>query len=82
MGQIFKFKLGAKVKDSLTGFEGIVMARTEYYTGCNTYGILSPKLTKNEVPAEWVWIDEVLLTGNLKIAKKTPGGSFPVPPSM
>ena len=79
---MFKFKLGAKVKDTLTGFEGVVMARTEYYTGCNTYGIQSPKLIKGNAPAEWIWIDEVRLTGSFKIAKKTPGGSFPVPPSV
>lgn len=79
--KMFKFKLGEKVKDTITGYEGIVMARTEYWTGCNRYGVLSPKLTKDNKPAAWEWFDEPLLTGNFKGAKKRPGGAFPNPPS-
>lgn len=81
MKEGFKFELGDKLKDTLTGFEGTAMARTEYYTGCNQYGLLSPELTKDKKPAEWVWIDEVRLTGDFKTAKKAPGGSFPEAPS-
>ena len=35
----FKLFLGDKAKDLITGFEGIIIARTQYLTNCNTYGI-------------------------------------------
>lgn len=50
-------KLGDKVKDKLTGFEGIVMGRTEYLNGCVSIGILPIEL-KDGKPQDWVWIDE------------------------
>lgn len=30
---------GKKVKDKITGFEGIVVAKCIYLTGCNQYGV-------------------------------------------
>jgi len=56
----FKFNLGSEVKDKITGFKGIIRGRSDYLTGCNTYGIQSQKL-KDERPNEWVWIDEYQL---------------------
>ena len=35
----FIFELGAKAKDKLTGFEGIITGRADLITGRNTYGI-------------------------------------------
>lgn len=32
-------KLGSRVRDRITGFEGIAVARVEYLTGCTQYGI-------------------------------------------
>jgi hypothetical protein len=57
----FKFNLGSEVKDKVTGYKGIVRARTEYLTGCNTYGCQSTKMKDNK-PDEWVWFDEGGLT--------------------
>ena len=31
-----KIKLGIKVRDKVTGFEGIATARIKYLNGCNT----------------------------------------------
>jgi len=47
----FKFELGSKAKDTITGFEGIIISRSEWLTGCNTYGI-RPKAIKNEYKQE------------------------------
>lgn len=37
-------KLGSRVKDSITGFEGIAVARTEWLYGCSRITIESTKL--------------------------------------
>ncbi|MBC8053766.1 MAG: hypothetical protein H7Y13_11945 [Sphingobacteriaceae bacterium] len=51
-----RFKLGEKAKDKVTGFEGIIIGRAEYLTGCDQYGLTPPakdgKVEKNE------WFDE------------------------
>jgi hypothetical protein len=40
-------RLGMKVRDVVTGFEGIVIARCEYLNGCLQYGV-APKQKKGE----------------------------------
>ena len=54
-----KIKLGSTVKDRITGLQGVVMARTEYLTGCAHVAILATKLSKEGKIPEWEWIDEV-----------------------
>jgi hypothetical protein len=56
-----KYELGATLRDSITGFEGVAMGRTQYFTGCNHYGLLSRKLDKDGKPEEWQWFDETRL---------------------
>ena len=67
----FKFELGSEVKDKVTGFKGIIKGRSQYLSGCNTYGIQSQKLKENK-PQDWIWIDEDYLTliKNKKITLK------------
>lgn len=36
---MFKFPLGARVRDLVTGFEGVITGRAEHLSGCNTYGV-------------------------------------------
>ena len=60
MTQPFKFELGVILKDKVTGFQGVTMARSQYYTGCNHYG-LAPQNLKDGRLQEWEWIDEVRL---------------------
>ena len=55
--QRFKFQLGAKVKDVVTGYEGIVTSRTRYLNGCLTYGVRTQKL-HDGTPIEAVFLDE------------------------
>lgn len=48
-------KLGSKVKDTLTGFEGIATGRTEWLYGCVRITIEPDKLDKDGkcIPSEW-----------------------------
>ena len=50
-------KLGAKVKDPTTGFEGIAVARTEWVYGCLRWGVQSEQL-KDGIPVEEQWFDD------------------------
>jgi len=34
------------------------MGRTQYLTGCNTYGVQSQKIKDNSRPEDWKWFDE------------------------
>ena len=49
----FTMNLGSEVKDKITGFKGIIRGRSQYLTGCNTYGVQHPKLKDNK-PADWL----------------------------
>ncbi len=54
----FKFELGETLKDILTGFHGVAVGRTQYFSGCNHYGLLSQTLGEKGKPQEWEWLDE------------------------
>jgi len=51
-----KVDLGDKVRDKITGLEGILVARTEYLNGCWRIGI-QPQEIKDGKPVEPYWID-------------------------
>lgn len=53
----FKFNCGDIVKDKITGFNGVVVARIQYLTGCNRYSIQS-RILADEKPVEWQNFDE------------------------
>ena len=40
----FKYELGVLAKDTITGFEGIIVCRTQWLTNCNVYGLKSRDL--------------------------------------
>lgn len=46
----FKYELGTKAKDKVTGVEGTVLCRTQWLTGCNTYGLQRPVKEDGDVP--------------------------------
>lgn len=79
----FKFELGVEAKDLVTGFQGIIVARTQYLTGCNRYGIQSQKLGKDGKPGDWQHFDEMMLVQTGKGLKESasaqllPGGKKP-----
>lgn len=50
----FKFALGSKVRDGLTGFTGVITARVDYLTGPNRYQIeQAAEAGKSHVEAQW-----------------------------
>lgn len=57
----FKFSLGDVVKDSITGFTGVVIHRTQWLNMCNNYGVKSREL-KDGMPQESVGFDEPQLS--------------------
>ncbi len=52
-----KIKLGDKVRDPLTGVEGIAYSRITYLQGCDRIGIQMPKVERKEdvplIPNLW-----------------------------
>jgi len=54
----WKFNNGDKVKDIVTGFTGIVIARTEFRNGCSRYMIQPIKLDKDGLPGKEQHLDE------------------------
>lgn len=86
---MFKYEIGQILKDKITGFEGVVMARSEYYTGCNQYGLARRNLDKDGRVGGWEWIDEIRLTltgesidVDHKARTENPGGPAPHAPEM
>ena len=78
----FKFELGVTVKETITGFTGIIRGQYRFLTGCDQYGVQSPKMKDNK-PEKWQTFDEGLLVLvpkgkkiklDKKILKKNPGG--------
>ncbi len=53
----FKHELGSRAKDKITGFKGIIIARSEHLHNCNTYGV-KPEELKDGKPIECQWFDE------------------------
>ena len=71
-------RLGAKVKDRISGFEGIASAKIEYLTGCTQIGVMPEGLTADGKTKEWSYFDWQRLeivdeeTGFLTIAQSVP----------
>jgi len=72
-------KLGQKVKDRITGFEGIVIAKCFYLNGCTSCQIRPDKLKEDGSIHETQWIDEQQLDNE---SKASSGGPGDVPPAM
>lgn len=70
----FVFALGDRVKDRVSGFEGIVFHRSEWLTNCNTYGVKPTKLDKEGKPCDSVVFDEPMLE---LVSKNTHSGISP-----
>lgn len=78
----FKFNLGDKVRDEITGFDGIVVFRCQWLNNCNTYGV-QPTTLKDGVPQERQSFDEpqlsVVLENVVTGSRKTGGPERHVP---
>lgn len=58
----FKHELGKEGEDIITKTKGIIVARAEHLTGCNTYGI-APQALKDGKRLDTEWFDE----GRIKV---------------
>lgn len=76
-------KLGDKVKDTVTGFTGIVVTRAEHLNGCIRFGVQSDKL-KDGIPSDAQWFDEPQLVlvkpAAVKRGPSETGGPLPFTP--
>jgi len=54
----FKFKLGSKLKDAVTGFEGICVVRNQWLNNCNQYGLQPETLKDDGGVKDKGWFDE------------------------
>ncbi|KZK99178.1 hypothetical protein [Pseudovibrio sp. Ad26] len=74
--------LGDKVKDTLSGFTGIVLARSEHITGCNQLFVL-PSSEKDNKLNDGQWFDveriEKLEDKAVEIASRRTGADIPLP---
>jgi hypothetical protein len=68
-------ELGTKVRDMVTDFEGIVIARTVYLNGCVRYAVQAKLLKDGKVP-DTQWIDEpqLKIVGDGVSVKSSPTG--------
>lgn len=53
----FKFELGTKVRDVISGYEGVVIGRTEWLYGCHRYTIQARGL-KDGKPIDTICCDQ------------------------
>ena len=78
---MFKFKMNQVVKDKVTGYQGVILARIEYATGCQHYGVCQQVVSKEGKIPEWEYIDEsrLVLVGKIKelVQDDSPGETPP-----
>jgi len=70
----FIFELGDHVEHIIHGYNGIVAHRSQWLTGCNTYGIIPRDLDKDGAPKEHKVFDEnqlIKLNDGLNSKEKT-----------
>lgn len=68
--------LGKKVKDIVTGFEGIATGRCEYLNGCIQYRVEPPmKADGTTIIDKWIDHGQLEVTGDgVTVAKRDTGG--------
>ncbi len=74
-------KLGDKVKDSITGFTGIVTGISSYLNGCVSMLVCSNKLD-SEGKEVSEWFDEQRVAGKSEEIRATAGGPQKRPPHL
>lgn len=76
--------LGDEVKDSVSGFTGIAIGRSEFLNGCARVGV-QPKVQKDGTLKDAVWFDEPQLTvlkkNKVKVGPRNTGGPVPSVPT-
>ncbi len=57
------YELGTRLRDTVTGFEGVAVARVEYINGCTQFGLAPPVSEGKVLPVEyfdWQRLEPVL----------------------
>ncbi len=85
----FEYEMGETLRDVVTGFQGVVMARAQFSTGCIHYGIQPVEVGTNGKLPDWEWLDSSRMekvgnkTVGFKRAKEgASGGPAQNPPTM
>lgn len=76
-------RIGETAKDSITGFKGVVTARTEYLNGCARLAVQPTKLGKDGKPIEAQYFDEpqlVVIPAKRRKRTTDTGGPHASPP--
>ena len=75
-----KIKLGDKVVDKVTGFEGIATSKIEFLNGCIQYAVQPKGITSEGKMKEVEYIDgqqlEVIAPPKPKVKKSKTGGGY------
>jgi hypothetical protein len=66
-----RVSLGDEVRDTVTGFKGIVVCRIEWFNGCWRIGVQSKKMKTDGVPSDIVYFDDTQMEITTKF-KKSP----------
>jgi len=70
-----KIKLGNKVRDKVTGFEGIATAKVEYINRCVQFCVKPPVGKDGKMPdGEYIDIDELEIVDEGIVIKTKPTG--------
>jgi hypothetical protein len=69
-------ELGCRVRDRISGFEGIASGRADYLTGCTQYAVAAKGLHEGK-PVAWQWFDELRLEVVEQAALKLPQSGLP-----
>lgn len=81
-----EIELGDKVKDKVTGFEGIAVAKIEYLNGCVQFGVKAQVTDAALKEAEYIdvgqleYIDEGINEPEIEEKPFGPGGEMPDAP--
>jgi heat shock protein HspQ len=76
-----KHRLGATVRDSITGYEGVIIGVTFWLNGCTRVGVQSREM-KDGIPKDAQWFDEMQLESTEAAVEPTQpkrGGPMPDP---
>ena len=78
MADIFKFDIGDRVKDRISGFTGIIQCRTEWFNGCIRYNVVPDALDAGKlIPGDT--FDEAQLELKKMRAVQAPKHTFSLP---
>ena len=78
-----EINLGDQVKDKVSGFKGVAIAKTEYLNGCFRIGV-QPKVDKDGKSCDAEWFDEpqleIIGKKKVKEGSKKVGGPKSIKP--